>query len=529
MDARAQLTGAGTLNKTLLTFIVLLLLTLGLFVPLGAVLTESMGTLGFMTTLLDPTVLSIVQFTTLQAIGSAILSGAIGYPLGLFLGSPARQPVLFFTQRLLSLPFGIPTIVAATAWIVLLGRSGLFNRMGLTNEILYSWKAILLVHVVFNVPYIALLVSQRRSSIPERLFQNMHCLGANRRQRFRYLTWHFTAPTLATALLQVFSFCTMSFSLVMLLGGGPPVSTLETAIYERLRLGVLDLEGASACAAWQILLNLVPILILRIHLRERVALEPTLSNATPRLTWTAGALSFLWLIPYLFIFDGFGNALAESHNLGDVFLPSLWDSTQLALTSSGLTLLIAALSVMVLHHWKSNPVIYVLLETLLSFPSGVSAMVVGVGMWLAYGAWIDPFVQNFPIIVAIQTLIFLPAVLRLLLPILGVATDRKKDLAKSLGATPFNIISLVYWPQWRRPILIAWSICFGMSFAEVTAVSMFSGEDFFPLPVLIMQLLGQYKFADAQVISIALAAICVAAIWLGSHFSKQKESPVGST
>lgn len=516
------------MSKAASTLIVTVFLTLALFVPLSAVLLGSFGKTGFLTTLLDPVVLSTVKFTAVQAFISTLCAGILGYPLGLFLGATERRRTLPLAQRFLSLPFGIPTIVAATAWIILLGRNGFLNRIGLSNEILYSWKAIILVHVVFNVPYVALLVSQRRSAIPERLFQTLRCLGANRWQRFRELTWYFTAPTFATALIQVFSFCTMSFSLVLLLGGGPPVSTLETSIYERLRLGVLDLEGASACAIWQIALNLVPIVILRMRLRERVALDPGAAPSGQRFAWIAATLGFLWLIPYLFVFDGFANALRESKDVTDVFLPALGDSLNIAIATSVLTLSIATLSTIVLSHLRARPTIYILFESILSFSGGVSAMVIGVGIWLAYGAWIDPFSQNFLIIVTIQTLIFLPAILRILLPIIGIATERRRDLARSLGAKRIAVFKLVDWPHWRRPLLTAWSICFGMSFAEVATVSMFSGEELFPLPVLIMQLLGQYKFASAQVVSIGLAMICIAAIWLGSIFSTQKESSIES-
>lgn len=495
---------------------------------MGAVMLGTFTGSETLTTLFDPVVLSTVRFTASQAIVSTFCAGLFGVPLGLFLGRAKFRRSLPLMQRFLSLPLGVPTIVAATSWIILLGRNGFLSRAGFPLDILYSWKAIILVHVVFNIPYVALLISQRRSEIPEKMFDLMRCLGANKWQAIKELSWHFMGPTIATALLQVFSFCTMSFSVVLLLGGGPPVSTLETAIFERLRSGMLDLQGASACALWQILLNIVPIILLRTLIREKTSLEARNDFSQRSTIWFAVVLSAIWVMPYLFIFDGFGASWGAVDELKEIFLPSLKDSLGLAIVTSLGTISLATLGIAALSRWKKNPVIYTIMESLLSFPAGVSAMVIGVGIWMVYGTWIDPFSQNFLIIVVIQTMLFLPVIMRILLPTIGVTNQRKRELARSLGASPFYVLKIVDWPTWRRPLLTAWSICFGMSFAEVASVSMFSGENLVPLPVLITQLLGQYKFAAAQVASVGLAAVCLSAIWFGSFFSSRKEPHIES-
>lgn len=516
------------MSKIALTIVLGVLLTVSLFLPMGAVVLGLFTGSGQLSALFDPVVLSTAKFTASQAIFSTLCAAILGVPLGLYLGRAKFRHSLPLIQRFLSLPMGVPTIVAATSWIILLGRSGFLSRAGFSSEILYSWKAIILVHVIFNVPYVALLVSQRRSQIPERLFDLAKSLGANRFQVFKELTGHFMGATVATALLQVFSFCTMSFSIVLLLGGGPPVSTLETAIYERLRSGILDLEGASACALWQILLNVLPIVLLRVLMREKTPLEQRADVSQQNTSWFVITLSFIWIIPYFFILDGFFASWGALDELNGIFLTSFRDSLAIALMTSFCTISLAGLSTILLSKWRNNPLVYTTLEALLSFPAGVSALVIGVGFWLAYGAWIDPFAQNFLIIVMIQTMLFLPAILRILFPTIGVTNLRKKELARTLGASPLALIKIVDWPTWRRPLLTGWSICFGMSFAEVASVSMFSGENLVPLPVLITQLLGQYKFAAAQMASVGLAVICLSAIWFGSLFSTRKEPHIES-
>src|SRR5690606_36808761 len=126
----------------------------------------------------------------------------------------------------------------------------------------YSMKAVVLAHVFFNIPWITLWVARARAQVPEEEIDSARSLGAGKPSLIAYVVWPRIRAAWLTAGAQTFGFCVMSFALVLILGGGPPVDTLETAIYSRVRYGGLDLNGAVACAIWQLGLTAAPWLVL---------------------------------------------------------------------------------------------------------------------------------------------------------------------------------------------------------------------------------------------------------------------------
>src|SRR6185295_17430160 len=121
-----------------------------------------------------------------------------------------------------------------------------------------TFAAVILAHVFFNAPWIALVVAEARSEIPEPLLEAARTLGAGSLARFAAVLWPSVRGAFAAAAAQAFALCSMSFALILVLGGGPPVDTLETSLYARVRFGTLDLSGAAALAAWELALTLIP-------------------------------------------------------------------------------------------------------------------------------------------------------------------------------------------------------------------------------------------------------------------------------
>jgi len=166
-------------------------------------------------------------------------------------------------RAMLTIPFGIPTVVAATAWVAVLGSHGFLARLGFHSTLLYSFSAVVLAHVFFNAPWVAWWVGETSAQIPRSRIEAAQTLGASPLQIFFQLQFPSVALAFASALVQVFALCTMSFALVLILGGGPPVQTLEVALYSRIRWGELDISGAILCAALELILTLLPWVLLR--------------------------------------------------------------------------------------------------------------------------------------------------------------------------------------------------------------------------------------------------------------------------
>ncbi len=483
-------------------------------VPVAMILARVTGFQVDGSSLLEPTLLSVVRITLIQAASSTAISVLIGFPLGLWVGKHAadgsRSAKL--SQAFLAVPYSVPTVVVGSAAILWMGRSGLLANWGLPLDWAYTLRGVILAHVFLNAPWIALLVAQSRSQFPTEQLEAARTLGAGFAARLRLLIWPFVRSSTAYAGIQVFSLCAMSFGLVLLLGGGPPVQTLETAIYAQMRFGSPDLGSAAACAVWQLGITLVPWVLVSISFSDR---REGLFSIAPRTTASKRFASFadrgraialpmvcaLPLLPYLpLVFGVRWAALADSGislSLGN----SLRVSIEIAVGSAVLSTLTALAGVLAGFRYRA---LAASLRILLSLPSGISMLVLGIGGWLAYGRWIDPFEGSLFAIIALQATAFFPLVLRMLWPVAERVQTVQLEAAWTLGASPWAAYWRIEGPRWRSPLTSAFAITAGASLGELGAVSLFYSEKLMSLPLWVVRLMGQYRFEEAQAVSVVL-------------------------
>lgn len=453
-----------------------------------------------MSPLFDPEILAAVKITLVQSFISAVLATLIGTALAFLLPRSSR-----WTRVLLGAPFGVPAVVAAAAWTLILPAS-----------IAFSLRAVIVAHVFFNAPWVALWVNEALGHINAVELEAAATLGASRGRIFREVLLRQLWPTIGSVFTQVFSFCAMSFILVMILGGGPPVETLETTLFAKIRSGGLDLHGAAACAFWQILITLVPWLILRGQGVRRLETGRSWRKLPPPnrgLSILGLGIAVFFLLPYATLFRGvhFSPVLSDPE-----VLASLKVSAKLALATALLTLAISGLGV-----WGENrsPWFSKFGSTLLVLPSGISVMVLGLGFFVVFGKWIDPFSPSLWPVIILQTVFFVPIAFRVFQPV-GRSRDRSGwDAALTLGASPLDAFRFVEWPRWRKPVFGMFFLIAGAALGEVAAVSLFYNEDRIPASLLISRWVGHYQFEDAQSLSVILLLLSVSLIAAGSLYS----------
>jgi thiamine transport system permease protein len=471
-------------------------------VPIGAVLMRANGAAAGM---LDPLVLLTVRATLWQAAWSTVISVGLGLALGLWVAR-ARGRIRRWTVMVLAIPSGVPTVVAATAWV------------GLHLSFAYSFAAVIWAHVFFNAPWVALQISEARMQVPRAQLEAAETLGAGAWRRFVAVIWPHLQWTLASASAQVFAFCVMSFALVLILGGGPPVDTLETALYSRVRGGGLDLAGATACAAWEVLITLVPWTLVLLFRRRAPKLEvgresPGAQAASPKIVaGTAFVLALLFVLPYFAVLKP--AQILALFSQPEISAPLLL-SFKLALAVGAGTLFIAILAVISLA--RASGAASFVASILLTLPSGLSVLVLGLGAWLAYGRWVDPFEGSFAAMWALQVTLFFPLAFRMLWPVAQASQKRQLEAAYTLGATPWRAFWLVEWPRYRAPIGSALAVVLAGAIGEVAAVSLFYSESLVPLPMLVTRWMGQYRFEEASAASgvLLLAALMMIGISKG--------------
>lgn len=497
------------------TFAVFLFWILGVLIPLGALFFR-LESFNSREALFSSETLSLVRVTFDQAFLSTWISGALGLCLGLWIGGRAGR-ASSWAESLLAVPFGIPSVVVALGWVLLLGRAGLLARFGISLDWAYSMKAVILAHVFLNLPWVALLVAQSRRSLPVRPLEAAATLGAGPFRRFFSVIFPHVRWAFFSACAQVFGLCVMSFALVMILGGGPPVQTLESALYTRLRYGELDLSGAVIYALWQLFLTLIPwVIVLLIQFKSEaqktLLSSPSLhhevsrvSGASFRIVDGAQLASVLFLIaPYFLIFSNLKLNTVDFKNLTSEIGPALRVSFEMAGSTAFGSVFMAAFAIIALLFLERWPRFKWGISILVLLPAGISTMVLGLGAWLAYGKWVDPFSGSAPALIAVigvQTVVFFPIAFRVLWPVSQTMPVGQFEAAATLGCSPFKAFWLLDWPRWRNPVLSAFAVVMAASLGEVAAASLFYHEDLITLPVLLSRWMARYRFEDAQVLA----------------------------
>ena len=151
-------------------------------------------------------------------------------------------------RRLISalsiVPFVLPTVVVAAAFLALLGPRSPF---GIRLD--HTLFAILAAHVFYNYAVVLRVVGGVWSQVDPRLEDAARVLGASRWQAFRRVTLPLLRPAIASAASVVFLFTFTSFGVILILGGSQ-FATLEVEIY-RQTAELLDLRTAAVLSLLQ--------------------------------------------------------------------------------------------------------------------------------------------------------------------------------------------------------------------------------------------------------------------------------------
>ncbi|MEK7691093.1 MAG: ABC transporter permease subunit, partial [Bdellovibrionota bacterium] len=291
--------------------------------------------------------LSIAGWTVRQAGWSTFFSVLLGLPIGLAVGrlDPGGRS-LRWMRVLLALPWSVPTLIAAYAAVDWLGSGSILPWA-------YSLQGVITVHVFLNAPFVALWISQARATVDPGQLAIAASLGASRWVRLRWVVWPAIRNAAMSTTSQVFTLCMTSFAIVLLVGGGPPVESLETSVYSRIRMGGLDLSGAGRAALLQFVICILPWAI-AVRLGDRAAsAKPVSRTMIPRRknnpigTAILFAICTIPLLPYVRIFS---QSLPTFWN--DEIAQALRVSLRLAASSSLLAILAGSASIGLLKSWR---------------------------------------------------------------------------------------------------------------------------------------------------------------------------------
>ena len=424
----------------------------------------------------------------------------LGVPLG-FVVAQGLPRLRRFWEPALAWPFALPASIAALQ--VLPG----LDRLGWS----YTESAVVTVMVLLNAPYVALRTAQALAQLDPRLAEQAAVLGAKRSERFRRVLAPALAPAWGGAAAEVYLACVHSLSLVMILGGGPPVETVEVTLFHRLRGGALDWTGSLIAGALLGILSLPAAWALASGAGARVQNLYAAEISEKATNRVAGALAILglvllvgvWVFPLLGIFS-IRLTTESAQELAHSFLGS-------ASLAAGVVAVILATAI----GWVSavrSPRRLAYLAAASALASAISPMLLALVLifaQLAMGQ--DPFGYPRAVLSLALFLAFLPFAIRNLLWLQVSRPEALSEAARVCGASRTQAWWAVEWPRWRQPVGALGGLLFLWVLGESSLTWLFtSGSESPWVTALLARWAGQYRIEDAQagtLLMLALSAI----------------------
>lgn len=463
----------------------------------------------------------IVLFTLEQAALSTLLSLGFGLLFALALHR-TRFPGRALVVRLLVLTQALPVLVGALALLAVWGRGGVVSdglaSLGFDRLDIYGLSGILLAHTFFNMPLAARLVLSALDDVPAESWKLAGQLSLGPAATFRIVEAPAVLRALPGAASLIFMLCMTSFTLVLVLGGGPGATTLQVEIYQALRAD-FDPERAALLGLAQVVLTLV-VLAAILTLRGTPDAFATLGGRArrhDRRSWPARLTAgFLCLAGAAFILTPFVAILINGLSAD---LPRLLaepavgraaaTSLAIALASALLALSFSAALLLAGETFRSEPRrsrrrLHGVFDLSGSLVLVVPPIVLGAGWFLGLRAIADAFALAPLVIVLANAMMAMPFVMRILGPALAEASDRHGRLAAQLGLSGLARLRIVEGPALRAPLGLAFAYALALSLGDLGVVTLFGNEDLMTLPLLLYQRLGSYRTADAAGLALLL-------------------------
>jgi thiamine transport system permease protein len=454
----------------------------------------------------------LIYITTLQASLSTVFSLVVGTALAWAL-TRLRFPGRTLTIGLFASAIVTPGIVVAFGLLAVWGRSGWLGALGVP---VFGLGGVVAAHVILDAAFAARVLLARLDAIPEARLKTGQSLALSPATRFAVIDWPAIRGTLPGLASIIFLLAFTSFPIVLLLGGGPAVQTLEVAIYAAARLD-FDLVLAVKLALVQVAICSVIILASSALAPISTSLAPP---ASPRWRDAGGARLLQWAVLALALFGFAAPLLAVLVNglagMGGVLArPAFWNAalTSIAVGAAS-SLLALALGLLIASARAATASRTARIA--IGAPAYTYLTVPAVA--LALGAFL--FVRNLglapdavaPVIVVIaNSLLSLPFVMAALAPPFDAVARSRGRLIRSLGLGGLRQFTDIEWPLLSRDIGLVLALSFCFSLGDLGVVALFDTQDFVTLPLLMVRALGAYRTNDAAAIAALMLVLTIVA------------------
>ncbi|MBN2652377.1 MAG: iron ABC transporter permease [Spirochaetales bacterium] len=533
----------------LIAFIVpLVFFTIAFVVPVFSILISGISKIPEI--LGDSYYRKVLGFTYYQALLSAFFAVVCSLPAAFFLYRyDFRGSSLL--KAFATVPFVVPPIIAVLGFVNFFGNAGYINKflISLFNleapplRLLYSFKAIIVVHVFYNLPVSMKIILDRLEKTPINLYQTSLTLGANRFKSFFRIIVPFILPSLISAFVIIFLYCFLSFAVIYVLSGGPRFSVIEIEVFNFIK-NSMDYSSAAALSLCGMVLCFATagiLLVIRNRLRfkfqESKVIEKKKAGEIfkkPHLL----AFFVLYLLFYLFVSVApILSVIVQSFLDKDggftllwfkqIFASSMFSSLSSSfLVASLVSVITSIISLVYSYYALRNGRLKSWLSLFFMMPLFISPFLVA-GGYLLFGSSVDLGNPFFLLILAHCVTAF-PISFKFISN--GIFSYNKNlTLASySLGRNSFFTFLRVELPYILPAIFSQMVFAFAVSAGELSAALIFASNSNQTVPVQISRLLSSYRIELACALGSVLIFICFGVFLIIEILNKNGKIAEGS-
>ena len=492
---------------------------------------------GFLTIATSAYYRETLFFTIYQAVLSTVLTIGLAIP-GAYVFTRFQFRGKSLLLSLATLPFVLPTVVVAAAFMALIGDRGIVNEILVSLfkldsapiQLQGTLAIILIVHVFYNYAIALRMITGYWANQSTHIEEAARVLGSSGWRLWWYVRLPILRPAILAASILVFIFTFTSFGVVLILGG-INFATLEVQIYYQA-LNVFNLPLAAALSLVQIAAMLL-MMLLYTWLQRRIATNELQSSEqiarVPKTIREKMILTINLLLMVVLIFaplaalilksflhDGtftlrYYDLLDENIRGSVLFVPPLnavWNSLRIALVT---TIFAVILGLLTAYLISGRSRLSRILDPVFMLPLATSAVTLGFGITIALDEPPLDLRSSWWIVPIAHTLVAIPFVVRSVLPALRAIPQNLYEASAVLGASPLRRWWLIELPLISRGLIVGATFAFTISMGEFGA-SLFVVRPSAPtMPFVIFRLLGQpgaSNFGQALAMSSLLMLVC---------------------
>ena len=473
-------------------------------------------------TFITPYEMQVITFTLYQAFLSAAISLLLAIPI-----SRAIHRNHFYYKDLIISVIGIlfvlPILVVILAVINIFGTNGIINQifsyLGFERFSIYGLIGILIGHILINLPFAVRLLISGWSMIPTEHVRLAKQLGFDTRAFFKYIELPMLVKIAPSIFTIIFLYCSLTFSIALVLGGGPSATTVELAIYQTI-IFEGDLAAAAKLSTFQLIL-LTFILILSTKSSGHMFVEQTIllkndirgpkTNFTHWLDYFFIILfcTFIFLPILVIVLKGLANITIPSDNF---ILPAI-NSLLVALLATLINLIVSfSLCLLIVDEKQKS------LRTFFEVGSFsiicVSPLVFGTALFLLLFEYIDISANALLLTGVTNGVLMIPISMAILLPGFKRLKARYGKLMNILGIPGTSELVKFYVPLLKKNIKFSCALVFALSIGDLGIIVLFSGTEIGTLPMYLYRLIGSYRMDEAYFVAMILLLMAFVSFWL---------------